>query len=94
VGPDFRRDDGRWEGKLVSTVHPLFTPLQQAYPPLSNLNEVAKMPGGVVLAVVVLLGFVAWGAVLFWRGRVVDQKAVHDDRHETRAERRRLHHKT
>lgn len=52
------------------------------------------MPGGVVLALVVLLGFVAWGAVLFWRGRVVDQKAVHETRHETRAERRRLHHKT
>ena len=66
---------------------------QQAYPALSNLNEVAKMPGGVVLALVVLLGFVAWGAVLFWRGRVVDQKAVHEARHETRAERRRLHHK-
>jgi hypothetical protein len=52
------------------------------------------MPGGVVLALVVLLGFVAWGAVLFWRGRVVDQKAVHEARHETRAERRRLHHKS
>lgn len=52
------------------------------------------MPGGVVLALVVLLGFVAWGGVLFWRGRVVDQKAVHEARHETRAERRRLHHKS
>ena len=51
------------------------------------------MPGGVVLAVVVLLGFAAWGAVLFWRGRVVDRAAEHQTRHETRAERRRLHHK-
>ncbi|WP_156384543.1 hypothetical protein [Devosia sp. Root413D1] len=51
------------------------------------------MPGGVVLALVVLLGFVAWGAVLFWRGRVVDRKALHEERHETRAERRRIHHK-
>ena len=31
------------------------------------------MPGGVVLGLVVLLGFVAWGAVLFWRGRIVDR---------------------
>ncbi len=48
------------------------------------------MPGGVVLALVVALGFVAWGAVLFWRGRIVDR----EERHETRRERRRLHHKS
>ena len=52
------------------------------------------MPGGVVLGLVVLLGFVAWGAILFWRGRIVDRVAQHDGRHETRAERRRLHHKS
>ena len=51
------------------------------------------MPGGVVLGLVVLLGFVAWGAVLFWRGRIVDRVAEHELRHETRQERRRLHHK-
>ncbi|MDB5540441.1 MAG: hypothetical protein JWQ89_2168 [Devosia sp.] len=47
------------------------------------------MPGGVLLGLVVLLGFVAWGAVLFWRGRIVDRVP----RHEVRRERRRLHHK-
>lgn len=47
------------------------------------------MLGGVILALVVLLGFAAWGAVLFWRGRIVDS----EPRHETRRERRRLHHK-
>jgi hypothetical protein len=51
------------------------------------------MPGGVVLGLVVLLGFVVWGAVLFWRGRIVDRLAEHEERHETRRERRRLHHK-
>ena len=48
---------------------------------------------GFWLGAVVLAGFAVWGATLFWRGRVIDQKAVHDDRHETRAERRRLQHK-
>ncbi|WP_299640848.1 hypothetical protein [Devosia sp.] len=42
-----------------------------------------------LLGLVVLLGFVAWGAVLFWRGRIVDRVP----RHEVRRERRRLHHK-
>ena len=75
-------------------VAPLCTTRHQAYHFVSNQNGVAKMPGGVVLALVVLLGFAAWGGVLFWRGRVVDQKAAHEARHETRAERRRLHHKS
>lgn len=51
------------------------------------------MPGGVVLAVVVLLGFVAWGAALFWRGRIADRAVQHEARHETRRERRRYQHK-
>ena len=48
------------------------------------------MPGGVWLGLIVIAGFAIWGGVLFWRGRIVDKEA----RHETRAERRRLHHKS
>ncbi len=47
------------------------------------------MVSGVWLGLLVLLGFVAWGAVLFWRGRVEEPP----ERHETRRERRRLQHK-
>ncbi|WP_423067888.1 hypothetical protein [Devosia sp. CN2-171] len=44
---------------------------------------------GFWLGAIVLVGFALWGATLFWRGRIVDR----EDRHETRAEKRRLHHK-
>ena len=44
---------------------------------------------GFWLGAIVLAGFVIWGATLFWRGRIVDR----EERHETRAEKRRLHHK-
>ena len=44
---------------------------------------------GFWLGVVVLIGFAVWGATLFWRGR----RELPPERHETRAERRRLHHK-
>ncbi|MDC9824670.1 hypothetical protein PRN20_13090 [Devosia sp. ZB163] len=45
---------------------------------------------GVWFGVIVLLGFALWGASLFWRGRIIDR----EERHETRGERRRLHHKS
>ncbi len=44
---------------------------------------------GVLLGALVLVGFAAWGAILFRRGRIADRA----ERHETRAERRRLHHR-
>ncbi len=48
------------------------------------------MPVSLLIALVVLLGFLAWGALLFWGGERV---AKQPPRHETRRERRRLHHK-
>jgi hypothetical protein len=52
--------------------------------------EEARMHTGVWLGLIVIVGFVAWGAVLFWRGRAEEDKP---ERHETRRERRRLQHK-
>ncbi len=48
------------------------------------------MHAGIYLGLVVIAGFALWGATLFWRGRVIDK----EPRHETRGERRRLHHKS
>ena len=48
------------------------------------------MHSGVWLGLIVIAGFVVWGAILFWRGRVEEAP----ERHETRRERRRLHHKS
>lgn len=45
---------------------------------------------GVYLGAIFLIGFALWGASLFWHGRVNDRVP----RHETRGERRRLHHKS
>jgi len=49
------------------------------------------MHAGVYLGAIVLIGFALWGATLFWRGRIADRGPP---RHETRVERRRLHHKS
>jgi hypothetical protein len=55
---------------------------------LHQAQEEGQM-SAVWIGALVLIGFVLWGATLFRRGRIVDR----EERHETRRERRRLHHK-